>query len=155
MEWKRLFMTGAAMALTASFALAQTVDDAIELERAVIQTERQAITAASLGLSDSESAAFWPVYRQYRAEIAKVDDRLVDLIKKYAARYDSMTEATAKSLVDDLFAFEQKKLKVSKRYLRKFRKAVPEKKVARFIQIENKLDAILRYQLAADIPLVR
>jgi hypothetical protein len=155
MKSKRLLITCAAIALTASFAAAQTVDDAIELGRTVIQAERQAITAASLGLTDSESAAFWPVYRQYRAEIARVDDKLVELIKGYAASYGSMTDATAKSLVNDFFAFEEKQLKVRRRYVRKFRKALPEKKLARFIQIENKLDAILRYQLAAELPLVR
>ena len=155
MSYKTLSCALLLLAATVSMAAAQTVDDAIELTRTVIQAERQAITAASMELTDAESSAFWPLYRDYRAEIAKVNDRLINLIEGYAESYDSMTEVRARAMVNDFFAYEGKQLKVRQRYVKRFRKILPEKKVARFVQIENKLEAILRYELAAELPLVR
>lgn len=127
----------------------------IELMRSVAQTERQAIVARAMILTDQEATAFWPVYNDYRAEVAKVNDQLVKLITDYAAQRDTMTDAQAKTLLNDHIRFEQDLLKVRKRYIGKFDKVLPTTKVARFYQIENKLDLLQKLGLARNIPLAR
>lgn len=129
--------------------------DEIELLRSVAQTERQAIVARAMILTKEEEAAFWPVYNDYRAEIAKVSNQLVKLITDYAAQRDTLTDAQAKTLLNDHIRFEQDLLKVRKRYIGKFDKVLPTTKVARFYQIENKLDLLQKLGLARQIPLAR
>ena len=139
----------------AAGALAQVSEtDQLQQLRAEIQADRQAVVAANLGLTDAEGAAFWPVYREYRGELSKVGDRMQKLIQDYAKIYDTATAEQAKPMVDEMLAIQQAELKVKESYLPKFRKVIPETKVARFLQIENKIDALIRLELAADIPLI-
>ncbi len=128
--------------------------DQLQQLRAEIQADRQAVVAANLGLTDAEGAAFWPLYREYRGELSKVGDRTQKLIQDYAKVYDTATAEQAKAMVDEMLAVQQAELKVKESYVPKFRKVIPEVKVARFLQIENKIDALIRLQLAADIPLI-
>lgn len=129
--------------------------DEIEMLRSVSQTERKVIVAKAMALSDQEAAAFWPVYNDYRAEMFKVNDRLVKIITDYAAQRDTLTDAQAKTLLNDHIKFEQDLLKIRKKYIAKFNKAMPMTKVARFYQIENKLDILQKVGLASQIPLAR
>jgi hypothetical protein len=145
----------AALALGATNALAQMSEtDALQQLRADIQADRQAVVAANLGLTDAEGAAFWPLYREYRAELAKGGDRVQKMIQDFARVYDSATAEQAKALVDEMFAVQKADLTARESYLPRFRKVLPEVKVARFFQLENKLDAVVRVGLAADIPLI-
>jgi Spy/CpxP family protein refolding chaperone len=148
----------AAIVLVAGTAgvLAQATEtDQLEQLRTEIQADRQAVVAANLGLTDAEGAAFWPVYREYRGELAgKVGDRMQKLIQDYAKVYDTATNEQAKAMVDEMMSIRGAELKVKESYLPKFRKVIPETKVARFLQIENKIDALITLGLAADIPLI-
>ena len=136
--------------------VAQVTDtDYLEQMRADISADRQALVAANLGLTDAEGQAFWPVYREYRNEMAaKVGDRLQNLIHDYADVLDTMTDDKAKAMVDEMMTIQQQEFKVRKSYLSKFRKALPEIKVARFLQIENQMDAIIKIGLVESVPLV-
>ena len=128
--------------------------DALQQLRADIQADRQAVVAANLKLTDAEGAAFWPVYREYRGEMAKVGDRLQKLIQDFARVYDTATAEQAKALVDEMMAIQRADLTVKETNLPKLRKVLPEVKVARFLQIENELDAVIRLGLASDMPLI-
>ena len=136
-------------------ALAQLSEtDQLQQLRAEVQADRQAVVAANLGLTDAEGESFWPVYREYRSEMAKVGDRLQKLIQDYAMIYDSATQEQARAMLDELMAIQEQQLKVKQKYLPRFRKVLTEVKVARLLQIENKVDALLAVWLTADIPLV-
>jgi hypothetical protein len=136
-------------------AVAQVSDtDYLQQLRADIQADRQALVAASLGLTEEEGETFWPVYRDYRSDMAKVGDRMQKLIQDFAEVWDNATEEQAKAMVNEMLAIRRDELKVRKSHLSKFRKALPEVKVARFLQIENKIDAIVNLGLADSIPLV-
>jgi hypothetical protein len=137
-----------------SAAPSGAVEDALQLTRQMIQTDRQTIVAANMDMTEPESQAFWPLYREYRGEMAKVGDRLQKLIQDYARVYDTATAEQAKPLVDEMMAIERAGLTVKETYLPKLRKVLPEVKVARFLQIENELDAVIRLGLAADMPLI-
>ncbi len=126
----------------------------IALTRGEIQAERQAIVAENLPLTDEQSKAFWPLYRDYRAEMAKLGDRFIGLLENYAKNQDTMTDAQAQPMLDEFFAIQKEEIKIKSGWAPKFGKILPAKTVARFYQIENKLDVIIRFALADEIPLV-
>ena len=129
--------------------------DEIALTRAAIQTRRQAIVTAAMDLTAPESQAFWPLYRDYRNDMAKVDDRLVDLVVTYVGNYKSLTDETATKLLKDYLDIERERLNVKNQYVPRFLGVLPAVKVARFYQIDNKLDKKIQGELAAEIPLAR
>ena len=135
-------------------ASAQTATD-IELTRAHIQTERQAIIADAMKLTDDESLVFWPAYRDYRLDMARLGDRLVKVITEFAAADAALSDEQATRLLDEYLDIKAKDVSVKKKYVGVFRKLLPAPKVTRFFQLENKLDAIVNFELAATIPLTR
>ena len=108
----------------------------------------------SLAASYDEAAKFWPVYDRYQKEINVVGDRLVGVIQDYSANFSNLSDDKATKLVDDYLTVEADRVKVKRAYVEEFGKALPGRKVARFYQIENKMDAVIRYDLAATIPVV-
>ena len=145
-----------AIALIAGFGTAAfaQVQHEIAITRTEIQAERQAIVADNLPLSEEQAKAFWPLYREYRGALAKSGDRTVGMIESYAKNYDTLSDEQATSMVDEFFAIQKEELKIKTDWLPKFRKVLPGKAMARFVQIENKLDTIIRFGLADEIPLV-
>jgi len=127
----------------------------IQLTRAVIQVERQAIVTGAMDLTPEEMEAFWPLYREYRLEAVKIGDRIVALLLRYAAAYDKLTDATADKLVGDFVKIEQARANLKAKFLPRFKKVLPATKVARFYQVENKLDVLILSEMAENIPLAR
>ena len=120
------------VAVFAAAALpAQTVDDSIQLTRSVVQTERQAIVASNLGLSESESAVFWPLYREYRNAVDQATDAKVDILKRLFSNYETLTDDEAMSLLTDHLAFERETLKIKTSYAKKMGKVLPGRKIGR------------------------
>jgi hypothetical protein len=120
-----------------------------------IRADKKLFVAENMQLTDAEAKAFWPTYKQYQDELFLLRTRTAKLIKDYADAYATMTNNTAKKLLDEYMTLEALGPKLRKAYLPKFRKALPEVKVARYYQIENKIQAALFYELAAKIPLMK
>jgi hypothetical protein len=131
------------------------ITNEIELTRAAIQLRRQALVTAVMDLEAKEAEAFWPLYRAYRGEMLKMNDRFVALLASYLENYDSLTDQRANKMLDDYVGIEKARASVKSKYLSKFRKVLPGRKVARFFQVDNKLDAVISADLAASIPLAR
>jgi hypothetical protein len=129
--------------------------DNMQLVREKIKTDKKLFIAQNMNLTESEAKVFWPVYEDYQKELGKLVDKTVKLIDNYAANYQTMTEEAAKGLIDGYLAIETERVTFMKSFLPKFRKVLPEKKVARYYQLENKIDAIVNYELAKQIPLVK
>jgi hypothetical protein len=127
----------------------------IEAMRTVMQTERKILIMNEMTLSPEEAENFWPLYDEYRTEMKKVGNLRVKVITDYAASYETMTDATAKQLLDESIKFEEQALKLEKKYMKKFRKILSDIQVTRYFQLENKLDAIVSFDLAAQIPLMQ
>ena len=129
-------------------------DTNLDILRDTIRANKKALIAVNLGLNESEAAQFWPVYDRYETELKGVNDRLIKVIDDYTAHYKDLSNDQAQKLVTDYLTVEEDRAKVRRTYLADFSKAIPGKKVARFYQIENKMDAVIRYDLAAEIPVV-
>ena len=149
------WMLGLALTLGVTETGSAQDRSAIELTRQQLQTERQALVAAGMELTDEQAATFWSVYREYRNELAPVGDRQVDLILGFAKQYDSMTGEYAEQMLGDYFDIQSDKLKIQEKYVSRFKRVLPSMLVARFYQIENKLDAIVAFDLARSVPVVQ
>lgn len=128
----------------------------MQILREKIKSDRKFVVASNMQLTQAEAKKFWPIYDAYIADLQKINQRTLALINNYAADYNSnsLTDAKAKKLMHEMFSIKYSELKLQKSYAAKLSKVLPETKVARALQIENKIRAILNYQLAAQIPLV-
>ncbi len=144
-----------AAALRAAEPPAGAAEEAsLDALRSAIQSNRKALVAANLGLTDGEAAGFWPVYDRYAKEIAALADRRVAVIQDYIASFHDLSDDKAMKLVSDYLAIEADRVAVKRAYVDQFAESLPGRKLARFYQIENKMDAVIRYDLAATIPVV-
>ena len=128
--------------------------DNMQIVREKIQTDKKLFIAENMNLTESEAKLFWPVYENYQKDLGKLVDKTVKLIDNYATNYETMTERTAKNLINGYLAIEGERVTLMKSFLPKFRKVLPAKKVARYYQLENKINAVVKYGLARQIPLV-
>lgn len=144
----------AALCMAAAFAQNALADD-MQILLDKIKADKKLVVATEMQLTESEAMGFWPVYEQYQNELFLIRTRTAKLIEDYADAYEKMTGDTAKKLLDESVTIEALGLKLRQAYLPKFRKVLPEVKVARYYQIENKINAILIYELAKKIPLVK
>jgi len=119
-----------------------------------IRANRKALVAVNLQLSEEEAGKFWPLYDKYQKEISAVGDRVVALIDDYTKSFHDLSNDKAAKLMEDYLAAEAERIQVRRTYLPEFLKILPGRTVARLYQIENKMDAVLRYDLAAAIPVV-
>jgi hypothetical protein len=128
---------------------------ATEEARTILQTERKLIVTRNLDLTVEEASAFWPIYDRYAADMKAAGDLRLKLIVDFADNYTGMTDDKANQLLTEAQKYEQKVLDVRKQYVKKMRAALPPIKLARFFQIESKLNAIGNLVLASQIPLVQ
>jgi hypothetical protein len=136
-------------------AFAHGQEKYIELLRSDIKTQKVAMLTEVLELTDEESASFWPVYREYELELDKINDESLAGIKDFVAHYDSMTDDKATELIQQALSLDESRVKLRRRYFKKFQGALHPITVARFYQAERQISMLLRLQLAAELPLIR
>jgi hypothetical protein len=131
-------------------------DKRIAEARALMQAGRDEIVDFEMGLTEEEAKRFWPLYKSYRGEIMVVRDRYAAMIGAYLRAYEAgdVSDEYAEKLLNDWLQYQQDLLKVQKQYVRKFSKILPMRTVARFYQLENKMDAEIDAELAVFIPLM-
>ena len=129
------------------------LNSAVEMQRQVTEAQRTMIIADNIEFTGDESEEFWPVYREYRADVGKLNDRFVRLITDYAQNYESMDDATATRLLKEAFAIDAGRVKASKKNAKKLGRFLPGVKVIRFVQIESRLDAVMDLKIKSSIPL--
>jgi len=124
--------------------------------RALLQAGREEIIREDLQMTEQESSGFWPVYKEYRDEIMLVRDKRATMVAGFLQAYRDaeFTDEFAEGLIKDHFEVKSELLDIQKRYVPRFREVLPVLKVARFYQLENKMDAEIDAQLALVIPLV-
>ena len=147
-----LFATGLFMMISPVFA--QTMDDYLEVAREVLSTEKKVAVAENMQLTETESGPFWELYNEYNAELYKVHTERVNIIKAFAANYESMTDEKADALLNASFDYQTKLLKLNKTYYKKFKKILRAGKAALYFQLENKIATLINAELALEIPLL-
>jgi hypothetical protein len=153
----RLVTACAMVASLAAPAMAQTAGTTnMEILRQKIKADKKLVVAQNLNLTDAEGTAFWPVYDAYQKDLQAINQRLTATIQAYADAYNKgpITNETAKRLLDEALAIDEAESKLKSASAPKIMAVLPATKAARYIQIENKIRAVVRYELAAGIPLV-
>ena len=154
----RLVTTCVIVAGLALPAIAQAPSTAnMEILRQKITADKKLVVAENLQLTDAEAATFWPLYEGYQKDLQQVNQRLTAVVQAYADAYNKgpVGNDVAKQLLDDAIAVDEAEAKLKVSYVPKVLAALPATKAARYIQIENKIRAVIRYELAAGIPLVK
>ena len=150
-----LVLVGLLMVCPVLLSAQEKPADNMQLVVEKIRADKKLFIAENMQLTESEAEVFWPVYEEYQNELFLIRARTLNLITDYAKAYDEMTDETAKTLLDELITIEMLQGKLREAYVPKFRKVLPEVKVVRYYQIENKIQAALMYELAAQIPLIK
>lgn len=134
-----------------------THKEEIELTRAAIKVQKKQIVAKNMQLSSMEKDKFWEMYRDYQDKMDSVNNRRVKLITDYAdtVKNRNLTDEKSLEMLNEYLSYERMRLITKQSFVDKFKKILPSRKVARFFQIENKLEAIINFDLARQIPLVK
>jgi Spy/CpxP family protein refolding chaperone len=148
------FVLAAALAVPAMAQNAAATN--MDILRQKIKADKKLVVAQNLNLTDEEGAKFWPVYEAYQKDLQQINERLSTAILAYADAYDKgpVTNEKAKKLLDEYLAINDAEAMLISATAPKILAALPAVKAARYIQIENKIRAAVRYDLAAAIPLV-
>jgi hypothetical protein len=157
--WALLSVT-ALMVVIAGFpvpALSQDKPaDNMQILRDKVKADKKLLIATNMELTESEAKGFWPVYEWYQKKLTGINQRMVKLIENYAADYQAktLTDEKAKKLTEELVAIGKAEAELQAASVPKLSKVLPPKKVARYLQIENKIRAVVKYELAKAVPLV-
>ena len=130
------------------------MDKLVELMRKDVRGQKADIVGKTMAFDAAQAAAFWPVYKAYEAEMQAASDDRLAVIQDLAEHFDSMNDAKAKGLLDRSFAFEQKRLAVMAKYKDEFLKVLPAKMVARFFQVDSRINNLIALEVSSQIPLV-
>ena len=129
----------------------------LEITDEELKADKKLIVAKYMELTESEAKTFWPVYEEYQKDLQKLNERLRSLLQSYATEYqsNSLSDDKAKKLLDEWIALDKDEASHRKIYAAKVLKVLPAKKAARYVQIENEFRVLLKYHLAATVPLVQ
>lgn len=131
-----------------------TLDKDIELLRKDIRSQVKQLVAANMQLTEAEAEKFWPVYDQYAAEMEKINDVRLGIIKQYAEGYNSLSDAEALSLTKRWMEADDATVQLAQQHFPLFEKVLPGRKVARFMQIDRRLRLLIDVQVSSQIPMV-
>jgi hypothetical protein len=131
--------------------------DNMQMLRDKLRADKRLLVATNMELTESEAQGFWPLYDQYQQDLQKINQRLANVLESYAADFQrkSLTDEKAKKLVAEAVAIEQAEAQLKSTYAPQLSKVLPVKKVVRYLQIENKIRAIVKYDIASGMPLVQ
>jgi predicted outer membrane protein len=152
-----ILLLGLAPAFAQTKPAATPAPDTMQILREKLKADKKLVVAANMELKDKEAPAFWPIYDEYQKELAKINKRTGDLIKRYAREYnaDSLKNDEARKLIKDVLEIEAAELAAKRAMVDKLSKVLSGKKTARYFQIEQKIRAALMYELADAVPLAK
>jgi hypothetical protein len=131
--------------------------DSMQILREKLKADKKLVVAANMALTEAEAKGFWPLYEEYQKALHQINDRLAMVMVAYAKEYNanSLTDEKAKALLDRYFGIEESEIKLKRTFMPRLAKVLPGRKVARYLQIENKVRAIVKYELAGEVPLAK
>jgi Spy/CpxP family protein refolding chaperone len=147
-----------ALCVTALPVLAQAQDAGLATDEQIllkqVMTDRRAVYANNLKLTEAESAKFWPIYDEYEAKVKKINDRFLANLNRFVENYEALSESDAAEVLKEKMAIEKERDALKQEYTRKVANALPPKKALRYAQIETRVDNMLRRDVYSLIPLV-
>jgi hypothetical protein len=127
----------------------------MELLRTDVRKQKANIVGQVMQFDADEAAKFWPIYKEYDAELARLGDSKLALIKKYADNYETMTDAVADQLMRDAIQIDRQRHDLLVKYYGRMKDALGGISAARFLQVENQLLMLIDLQIASSLPVIR
>lgn len=134
--------------------LAQTTNDYIEVLRSVLKTEKKAVIAETMAFTEDEAKVFWPLYNEFNEKAYIIQSKRIDIIKDFADNFENISDEKADELWLSSMKVKQEMMNLNKQYYKKFKKIIPVGKAAKYFQAENKIAALVNFQLADQIPFI-
>ena len=120
-----------------------------------INTNKKAVYAENLGLTEHESAKFWPIYDEYEAKQKPLQDRFLANLNNFAEKYDTLTDEEAAAILKEKMAIEKEGAALKQKYTAKIAKELPPKKALRYAQLETRVQNLVTRNVYSLIPLAR
>lgn len=125
-----------------------------KLLRSDIKAQKEEIVKEDMQLTDKQLAAFWPVYKNYSDEQAKIYDEKLAIVNDYAEHFLEMTDDQAEQLAQRVMAVDDRRAELRKKYFSLMKQVLPTVLVVRFFQIDNQLQMLADLQISASLPIV-
>ena len=131
--------------------------DNMQILRDKVRADKKLLVATNMELTESEAKDFWPIYDDYQKDLQRINRRMVGVLEGFAAdaRNHALTDDKARKLIDESVAIESAEARLKSTYAPRLSRVLPAKKVARYLQIENKIRAAVKYDIAVGVPLVQ
>ncbi len=153
---KKLLFIIIALLLVNTVSYGEGVDAYVELLKSDIRTKKVAIITEAMQFKDKEASVFWPIHREYELKLSKLIDDDIAIIRDYVKHHENLTDEKAGELVDKVFVLEKKRLKLKKKYFKKFERALSTTIAAKFmLQVEEQINLLIDLQIAEELPLIK
>jgi hypothetical protein len=129
-----------------------SISSVIEVARADMRADRDTIITATMNLNDKDGAAFWPIYRKYQYERSMVEDGRAAVVKEYAEKYSSINDTDAKAMTERMLDNESREIALKKKYFKEFSKVLPAVTVAKFFQLDHRIDLVMDTKVESSLP---
>lgn len=150
---KKLLLISFLLSFTSVFA--QDMDSYIELLKSDLKTDKKAIITEVMQFDETQSAAFWPIYKEFEFDLDKLSEKRIANIKDFAANYDVMSDEKAKELIENAFDFQDKRLDLNKKYHKKFANALGPIVAAKYMQLEYQIQLLIDLSINSNLPLAK
>lgn len=130
-------------------------DSSMEALRGKLRADKRYVVARNMDLTEQEAKGFWPIYDEYQKGLAHINRRIAALTSTYVDAHEKapISDELSRKLLNDALDIEKSELALEKEYMGKMQKVLPAYKVFRYAQLENKIRAVVRYDLSANIPI--
>jgi hypothetical protein len=154
-----MIIAGAILFAVPAFAQTEgSADTNMQILMDKVKADKKLLVASNMDLTDAEAKSFWPLYEAYQKDLQQVNERIGKMIATYAEAYNqgkgTISNDTAKKLLHEAISIDEQEVKLKRANAEKVGKVLPAAKTARYIQIENKIRAVIKFELARQIPLV-
>lgn len=129
--------------------------DSLKVLTEQYQRDRKRLIEENLTLTAAEAKRFWPVYAEYERELFSLTERRRALIAEFGENYDAMSDVLARKILMDRMELEEERHRLRRRFLPRFEKVLPIKKLARYYQIESTIRAAVEAGIADELPLIQ
>ena len=126
-----------------------------ELLRSDLRKSKSQVVGQVMQFDTDQAAIFWPIYKQFEAELSKIGDRTAALVKKYTDNYQQLTNEVADQMATEFLNIEQQRNELKRRYYSKFKSALDALTATRFLQVENQIERIVDLQIASQLPVMQ
>jgi hypothetical protein len=126
-----------------------------ELLRSDLRTQKVALITQMMKFTEAEDAAFWPIYREYERELARLNDERLQAFETYVKVYDKLTPETADSLMVKVLDLDARRTALKQKYFAKLKTALSPLTAAKVLQVENQIELLVDLQVAASLPVTQ